>query len=63
MNATYTHAKIAEYLAAHDALNAVPQGQDYTAERDRLTAAEDALLADGWKNEETEDQLRAMLAD
>ena len=63
MNAKYTPSKVRELLDAQAALNAVPDGQDYVAERGRLTAAEDALLAEGWRNEESEEELRALAAE
>jgi len=57
MNAKYTPVKVREWLAARSALDAVT-GTDWTAERQRLTNAEESLLAEGWKNEETEDEMK-----
>ena len=62
MNAIYTPSKIKEYLSALAAINAVKSATEYDAEQFRLTAAEDALLEDGWKNEESESELREMIA-
>lgn len=63
MDATssYKPETIREYLAAWNALEAATQGQDCTAERDRLSAAEDRLMAEGWQNNETREQLELLL--
>jgi hypothetical protein len=58
----YTPEKVQELLAAQDALARVPQGQDYTAERARLTLAEQALVEEGWQNLESREQLEALAA-
>lgn len=60
MTTNYTPAKVRELLAAQKALLAVPQDQDYTAERERLTIAEQALLDEGWRNLESAEQLEAI---
>ena len=60
MNATYTKSKVQELLAARKALEAVPAGDDYTAERKRLTVAEQVLLDEGWQNLESLDELEAL---
>lgn len=57
----YASKTIREYLDAVTALEAVPPGQDYLEERSRLDQAEDNLLAEGWKNLETRQQLEAIL--
>ncbi len=58
----YTPSKVRVLLKAQEILNAVPNGQDWTVERDLLTLAEESLSAEGWKNLESEAELRVIAA-
>lgn len=58
----YTPSKVRVLLRAQEILNAVPAGQDWTVERDLLTLAEESLSVEGWKNLESEAELRAIAA-
>lgn len=57
----YTKEAVQEWFDARKALDAVPSGQDWLPERDRLTAAEEVLMGQGWSNLETEEEMAVYL--
>lgn len=59
----YTPTLVRELLAARRVLDAVPDGEDYDAERERLTRVETALMAEGWRNWESAEELERMAAE